>query len=307
MSAIAGFCANLATRCLNIALAAYDRKNFTGGKMVLASEINAMFKPVFYCYQINSDLFISIRGTVSEVDYDSAYHFEEKTYSFGNYQINAHSGFYMAADYVFNQVKDTIKKCKGKVYVTGHSYGASVATVLEVMINTNPETKPYSGGAIVFGPAPALAELPDVLNNMIATINTINDGIPRFSLPNAYALVKPLWSPKTANKDFLVRAMNKYMLSLRGRPIIKLPDVFFASGAKIIPDVCDAILKYAEDQTLYKVRYVSGDVYKTGSFSQGLKYDKTKASTYNQVVITSCALNSHLPDEYAHSLRQMKD
>lgn len=308
MSGIAGFCANLAIRCLNLSLAAYAGKsNFTGGKMVLMFETNGLYQPVFYCYQIGLNLFISIRGTESVNDYDSAYHFEEKQYTFGNYKLFAHSGFYMAADYVFNHVKDSIKKCRGKVYVTGHSYGASVATILEVMINTNAETKSFSGGAIVFGPAPAISELPEELNNMIVTINTINDGIPRFSVPNAFALVKPFWGGKTSTKEFLVKAMNKYMLSLKGRPGIHLPDVFFDSGAKIIPDLCDAIIAYANDPSTYNVRFVSGDVYKCGSFNPSLKTDKTKANLYNQVVISSVALNDHLPEEYANKIRKLKD
>ena len=302
---IPGYTLTLLKRCMSFANAAYSGKSaFTGGSMEFYSTKNEKYKPVFYGYEYGGDLYISIRGSSTDADFITDFDYAETTAKFGSYTINVHNGFYQAAKYVFEQAKTYIQEASGNVYITGHSYGASVATVLGLMALTDSLTSKKPIGIIAIAPAPSLSALPSKYSPFF--VNIINDGdiVPSMSIPNAYNVVAPL-VPKGTFSKILVKAALQTLLKVVSKKT-EFSELFIDELSDSLDEIVDSLCDYKNDPSTVSVKTLLGATYQiTESGSSSLASYKITPTSIDSLVIGIDCINNHMGDKYIENFEHI--
>ena len=149
-------------------------------------EDNSVFRPNFFTAidSYTNSAVICIRGTKTYKDaitnLDLAIHnLDEPSY--------VHKGHYLAGDYVYKKCKEFIDTCIEKsinnIVLLGHSYGASVASVLYLILS---QEYPRSNiTAFVYAPMPCMSlDLAQRLSGKITSIVLEDDLVPRLTCKN---------------------------------------------------------------------------------------------------------------------------
>ena len=295
---IPGYTLTLLKRCMTFANNAYTGKSaFTGGTMEFYSTKNEQYKPVFFGYKYGDDLYITIRGSATDADFITDFDYAETTAKFGSNTINVHNGFYQAAKYVFEQTKTYMKETTGNIYITGHSYGASVSTVLGLMALTDSQTKNLKIGIIAIAPAPSVSALPSSLSPYI--VNIINDGdiVPSMSIPNAYNVVAPL-VPKGTFSKIIVKAALQTLLKVVSKKT-EFSELFVEELSDSLDQIVDDLCAYKKDQSIITVKTLLGTTYQiTESGSSSLASYKVTPTSIDSLVIGVDCINNHMGDVY---------
>lgn len=234
---------------------------FTGGKMLYAQEKNEVFLPKFYAYDYDGTLFVCCRGSASTKDWYTDFNYSEITQNFGEYKLNVHHGFYKAALNVFTPLKQIIADYPGNIVFTGHSYGASTATVLLLIASTDPLTKSKKDkmGTFAFAPAPCVENLPDYFFNRIASFVYGYDIVTSLSIPNSYNGFKDV-IPKGEMAKIALKILIKTAVTvLKNKHLIANSLYNGIMGA--CDPIVDDIVAYSNDQTYCKVGQVAGVSY----------------------------------------------
>ena len=288
----------LLKRCINFANNAYSGASaFTGGKMEFSSTTTAEYKPVFYGYQYENDLYIVIKGSSNDADFITDFAYSETTAKFGSNKINCHGGFYKAAEYVFKQTKTFMQQADGNIYITGHSYGASVATLVGMMALADSSISNNKLGIIAVAPAPCVSDLPSSYKPYL--VNIINDGdiVPTMSISNGYNLVSPIVPSGTFSK-VLVKIALQTALKVIGKKTTfseKFLDALSDSLDQIVDDLCE----YKNDRSYITVKTLLGTTYKiTETGSSSLSSYSISPTTLTNLAISVDCINNHMGDTY---------
>jgi hypothetical protein len=282
-------------------------KSFKGYTVVTYSEANSRYHPNWYLVQdANKDYFLTIRGSISADDWLTDFEFDEVTKVISGYSINFHSGFYKAASNVYRKVESYMKNSKGKFYITGHSYGAAVATIICTLAKLNSQVSSKVNGAICFAAAPSMSYCPQVAYNYIATIVNDDDIVPTMSVKNAYNLVKPaltIGTPTVVGVTALLKGATKVLEVASPNQFSK--DLFKNLGASY-DNLAKNIIKFHNTPSVYKVRYVSGTTY---HLKKNKKYLKdcivSQANTFNSVSLTFTSCTNHDLKNYDAKLKNI--
>lgn len=133
--------------CLELAAQIYNGTQINSDYVLINSYKNDLYKPYFFIAKNrNDDYSIVIRGENSFEDIETLIDYmpvnissefmpHKQASEFLNYL--ASSSILKAATYVVNQVQDIICNAAGKIYFTGHSYGASVAAIAATLVRLN--------------------------------------------------------------------------------------------------------------------------------------------------------------------------
>lgn len=226
------------------------------GKVIYSSKVCEISKPVFYIYQQDDALFVAIRGSSAAEDWatDAAI-----TETKGNDSTFFHTGFYDAALYVFETVKQYTKGHTGPVYFTGHSYGASVSQIMHLL--QHKEDPSINVTSFAFAPAPAmnLAADDDIRENMYSFVND-DDLIPTLSVPNCYKRFTFLFPTlHDYPSDVIINRVNTLLKIISFTSL--LDQGTFNMVWDAVPTIVIAAKEYEVGQPKY-VRYVAGTAYR---------------------------------------------
>ncbi|EAY00758.1 Lipase family protein [Trichomonas vaginalis G3] len=132
---------------------------------------NAKYYPKFSINSEGSRLVIAIRGSASQYDLDTLVDSAELRTQYGTFP----AGYYRASINTFNKIGYYLNQKYSEIYITGHSYGASVAHILNLIIHyyNHSINNVYSVG---FGPVPSIDyEGSLLIKNYSATIINAHD------------------------------------------------------------------------------------------------------------------------------------
>lgn len=230
-----------------------DFSNYTG--QVLYSHTTCEIeKPVFFVYTQDNSLFIVTRGSQDDEDFGTDAKFTETVTEFGVF----HTGFLNAALYVYAETKDYINSWDGPVYFVGHSYGASVSQILNVMsYYYNPDLNAYS---FAFAPMPAMDITADdkIQDRLYAIVND-DDIIPTLSVPNVYEKFHVLYPTiRYVPTDILVGTLDALLKLMKLTTAIDSGMYNMLWDA--VPTIVNAAKEYEKGVKKY-VRYPAGNVY----------------------------------------------
>ncbi|KAH0786341.1 putative lipase containing protein [Histomonas meleagridis] len=147
---------------------------------------SSKYKPVYYIFEERNALFIIIRGSQSISDAYTDLDIDEFTNLQGH---SFHSGFYRAAYDIFEESYDIVST-HDLIYVSGHSLGGSVATVLHYFLCTTFPNKDIN--TIAYDPAPSVADnvFDDHMQSKLATIIYRHEIVSSLSCSNVHSRIK---------------------------------------------------------------------------------------------------------------------
>lgn len=166
-----------------LALDAYTGK-FRIGKIILTSEENDLYKPIFYCVEDFDNLFVVTRGSDALIDWVTDFICVEVHQEINGKNIYFHKGFYNAANYILGKIMDILKQIKKPIYFIGHSYAGAVSTILALLTKSDHIFQDKDIYAIVFAPPPAISYCPPKIADCIFTFINRYDFVTSFSLFN---------------------------------------------------------------------------------------------------------------------------
>lgn len=155
--------------------------------LLYRNTVATKFNPVFSINAEGSDLVIAIRGSNDPVDFETLREDDEVRTPFGIFPL----GYYKAAMNTYTKIGTYWKGLNNwtNIYITGHSYGASVSTILALtLLNSNPNLNVYAVG---FGPLPAVDKATsDASKGHIFSFVNNNDYVSRNSVQNFHDTIK---------------------------------------------------------------------------------------------------------------------
>ena len=271
------------------------------GKVLYSNKVVAQCQPIFYIYQQDNDLYVAIRGSTDNEDFSTDMMFTETR---TEYKEFFHTGFYQAAQFVFETVKQYTKDFTGNVYFTGHSYGAAVAHVLHVLQHhEDPNVKVQSFG---FAPVPCmnLEADDDIRNDMFSFVND-DDIIPTLSIPNCYKRFTFLFPTlHDIPSDTIIERVNTLLKIIKFTSLIDT-DTFNMIWDSV-PVIVVAAKEYEKGEPKY-VRYISGTAYQ---FVVG-EPKTLSAGRINQEImldtlsVTLNCINDHDKENYVQLMDQL--
>ena len=302
---ITGFCVALVKLAMRLVLCSYEPGNFTrmGGQMIYKNEFCDIHRPPFYVYELNRSLFVIVRGSVVPEDYLTDAEMMELDTEFGV----LHTGFYNASCYVYEQVEPFVARFGGPVYFTGHSYGASVADILLVMMRTrHPEV---DSNAIGYAPMPAVStEVSHTHWDRIASFRNDADLVPTLSIPNIY---QTLWvlGPfiRIANREWIINTLNG-LVSILEYTVGILSKAVYETIKRDVPLLVDDIQGYARGEVRV-IRYPPGVVYEIGR-SEGMRLEDCVIDAekeLDRLIITPWGCAEHDYPKYEEAVEKIPD
>lgn len=299
--AVTGFGKNLLVLAMSIAKACYSPSDFAamGATEIMTSTTNALEKPVFFVYELDDALWIAIRGSVSTEDFQTDVEFKEVSTSYGKF----HSGFYSAAEYVFSKVQSTIKNFDGPIYITGHSYGGAVTTVLHVLAAGTYPKKDIN--CLAFAPVPAME--PSIASSfsskMVSVVND-EDSVPTLSIQNlvkALGITKPViaYTPDSVLEGAIKKVLGLVKGTGMGQQIID-------AMIEQVPYLVDCIKEDAKNDS-FMVNYVPGTVYQVGTGKTKLAdlvIDATEV--LDKLSLTLTSISDHAAAKYVENIAKIE-
>lgn len=176
---------------MNLAKESYDG-NFCIGKCLFKTEDkdNDIYQPMFYCIEYNNNIYIVTRGSASKPDLLTDIDCKEVQKEINEKEIYFHRGFYNAAKYVFDLAFNWLTGNYKIIYFIGHSYGASVSSILCLLAKTHERLKNKKIFSMAFAPAPAMSFCPSYIEECIFAFINREDIVPSFSLSNTLNLAR---------------------------------------------------------------------------------------------------------------------
>lgn len=294
---------------MDLAYAAYNGAGaFSGGTMKYSYTQNAQYRPVFYIYERQNCLWVCIRGSGSQDDWNTDFDYQESSHQFGSYSITCHGGFYRSAEFVYGQVKQYLYDYNGNIYITGHSYGASVSTIVSLMAMTDPKLsgKLAKMGGFCFAAAPSVDNIPSPLDKKICTFVYNNDIVPTLSLVNAYNVIKPM-IPKSGVPTFLVKIALKTTIAILHEKKQEFSQSLYNSIMANIDPIVDDINAYHTNKNHIKVSHVCGIVYAINNKDEKLEACLTPGENFNILSSSNTALDDHYQSKYVEALKHKTD
>lgn len=282
----------LSYACLN------DDFSYYQGKMLYDHYNSGFEEPVFKIYKLDGVLWIIARGSLNEEDRLTCAAINEVQTKHGIF----HEGFYKSAQFVYELAKPYILDHQGPVYFTGHSYGASVASVLFTIFDD--EFPERESCCAAFGPMPMM-DYDTALKHKEKMVSVINhkDIVPTLSVENLYNRIK-LLSPilKLLNKDQIIAILMKVIDLLNTGSIID--DNLYHMLKIVIPEVADGIIGYIHGKEVRYVRWPPGYAYQF-QISDPKKLDDCLVDQTVEFTILSIypfAFSEHEPSQYEKAL-----
>lgn len=217
---------------LNLSTIAYTNKwSDTGLETIYVSKESTRFHPTFSILQGKDELYIVVRGSNNNADFDSMLDDSEIVTNTGIY----HHGYYKAALNTLYKIIPIIGSSEKTVYITGHSYGASVAIILYNLLMDLPNNlvpNKENLYAVGFATLPTSKSNNMTYNDRVFTVGNIDDIFLRFSRTNIYNTLK------NYNNGFLY---SKYQSSL---DLNNLFSSYRVSGVPSGKDVQSFLINY---------------------------------------------------------------
>lgn len=288
----------LGVRLANTAYYA-DFSNFSG-QVLYSSPQCEVEKPVFFIYTQDNSLFIITRGSQDNEDFATDAEFTETITDFGVF----HTGFYNAASYVYQAVRNYINEWNGPIYFVGHSYGASVSQILNIMAyHDNNNVNAYS---LAFAPMPAMDLTADdrIQDRLYAIVND-DDIIPTLSIPNVYDKLHKIFPTISITPaDILVGTLDSLLKLMKLTSAIE--DGMFNMLWDAVPVFVNAAKEYEKGVKKY-VRYPAGNVYQ---FKLNQPKTLSDAQINPEIVLNTLAiqlnsLNDHNCENYIEVVDQI--
>ena len=255
-SSITGFSSVLLKLAIHLSVAAYnnDFSSFNG-EMVYKNTTDGFLTPVFYVYKLDGNLWLVNRGSITEIDYLSCTEFSEITTELGTF----HEGFYNASLNTLRQARKYIEEFDGTIYITGHSYGASVAPIEYVLLKNEFPNKDLN--CMAFGPVSSMDKVTaDKYKDRIVTVINHLDAVPTLTVPNVYNAfpeLEPLF--KEANEEQLIDTFIILLDAFEWGTGL-LDDMLYQALRNAIPELIDAIIGYSQGEQRL-IRYPVGVCY----------------------------------------------
>ena len=256
----------LVKRYFEYARNAYNGESkFTGGKMLLSSTEHGPYKPTFYVYQYKNDVYVSIKGSKDQSDFIVDFDYKEEEQKFGKYKIKVHGGFCLSAQYIYPKIQKILKNfTKGNIYFTGHSMGASIATILGLYALTDNNWKNKNIGVIAIAPAPCVSGIPETYIGKFVNFINENDIVPTLSISNGFHMIEPI-VPKTNFAKPLVKLALQAAVKALDTFKSSFTDLFIETLSNTLDDIVDDIYQYKIDRSSIAVKSLKGKTYKITS------------------------------------------
>lgn len=256
-SLVTAFSATLLKLAIRLSVAAYNN-DFTefDGEMIYKNTTDGFLEPVFYIYKLDGNLWLVNRGSITQIDYLSCAEFNEKTTEYGTF----HEGFYLASLATLSQAEKYISEFEGTIYITGHSYGASVAPVEYVILKNKYPLKDIN--CLAFGPVPMMDNITAQKHaDKIVTIINDLDLVPTLSVPNVYNKFSYL-IPYIADtpKEEVIEQMEGWLDWAYDKVPGLIGQMLYDALKADIPALVDAIIGYTQGEQRL-IRYPAGVVY----------------------------------------------
>jgi len=291
---------------MDLANKAYSGKSAFGNQLIKYSTNNKKYHPNYFVVGSEETLFVVVRGSGSDADWQTNFDYHETAQKFGSDSIYCHTGFYKSAENIFNEIKDTIKTNTYKqVIVTGHSLGGAVTQVLGLMIMTNEATKDLVTYAIPFAPAPALQYIPKAYYKRIASIVNNDDIVTKLCIPCLYNMVKGLIPASGVPKIFLKAALKTSLKAIKNNGL-PFGESLYNNAMGSIDGIVDDLAEYHNNKSYLKVKYISGVIYR---FTENSKVSNSIASpsSFQTLSISITCVQDHVPANYVSLLQKVKD
>ena len=307
MSKIPGFGVALLKRAMDLANKAYEgRGAFLDDNVVFYSMDNKEYHPNYFLLDFDDSLFVVIRGSGSDEDWATDFDFNETVETYGNYKISSHRGFYLATKNIFAEMKPTLLKYTNKrIFITGHSLGGSITTDLLVMMLTDEDTKNLDAYAIAFAPAPALAPIPDHINERLVSIVNNADIVTTLCIPALYNLVKPL-IPKFGIPRIFMKILLKIILTAVRENGVAFGEKLYNASMNAIDVIVDNLDNYFDDPTSLQLKHIGGTIYK---MTRGAVLSESVASPddFKYLSISLSCVSDHIQNNYIQLLQSITD
>ena len=286
---------------LQLMLATFDGSYAQYGELVKYNTTVGIERPVYYVLKRDDGLFIMSRGSVDSEDWVTDLEFTEKETEYGVY----HAGFFNASMYVYENAKPWIAEAKTPIYCVGHSYGASVATVLSTLIMHDFPEKDTN--CVAFAPAVAMSqEVNATYYNKIVCFYNHNDIIPTLSVPNVYERFK--WVFTFSYPEEKVVEIIRTVISGIEHVLDPWSQEVYEGFYNAIPKLVELLYEYHEKQDL-KLRYIPGTVYHVYANKKVAKLTDNVIDVPNELNIMGVHISGfidHNPSQYEKAIKNIE-
>jgi hypothetical protein len=292
---------------MDLASKAYEgRGAFLDDDVVFYSMDNKEYHPNYFLLDFDDSLFVVIRGSGSDEDWATDFDFNETVQTYGKYKINSHIGFYKASKNIFEEMKPTLLKYAHKrIFITGHSLGGSITTDLLVMMLTDEDTKHLDAYAIAFAPAPALAPIPEFINERLVSIVNNADIVPTLCIPALYNVVEPA-IPKFGVPRIFMKIIFKIVLTAVKENGVAFGEKLYNASMNAIDVIVDNLDNYYDDPTSLKLKHIGGTIYKL-THGSVLSESVTPPEEVENLSISLSCVTDHNSDNYIQMLNTVTD
>ena len=304
---IPGYSLLLLKRCLDFCQCSYNGEDtFKGGNMLFKGTQHDVFVPIYYGYQYGKDLYLIIRGTVDDIDFETDCSYRQLKTQIGTHEIYTHGGFLKGADYILEQTKSLLESyTDGNIYITGHSMGASMATILGLKLLSDSAFAGKQIGILAFAPAPCVSEVPaEYLDKLVNIVND-KDLIPEFSAASIYNIIEPI-IPETTTSKPVVKAVLLGVINIIKLIKTDFSDKMYIALTEAVPELVDDLYDYKRDKSTLKVNTLHGVTYKIkkGGPTE-LSQCEIDPTTLNIMIFDPASFNAHMPYVYAAVLDEI--
>jgi len=267
------------------------------GTLVYHTTDSDVTKPVILVYRQDDGLYIVIRGSFDAADFATVTEFDEIESEYGIF----HGGFGTAGAWVWAQVEAYVRAFDGPIYLTGHSYGGSVVSVLHVIIHARcPEESVFS---YFYAQMPAMdLEIAAPIKGRMFTFANDNDIIPTLSIPNCCERLKLLSPLISILPTSWVAWQIRIVLDLMKMTTL-LEVAFHEWLYDATPTIIECVKDYERGEKAF-VRHVAGTVFMIDSSTPSRLEDMVvdPAVHLNCLNLALEAISDHAIDLYVQAI-----
>ncbi|KAH0784975.1 Lipase family protein [Histomonas meleagridis] len=258
------------------------------------------YKPCFYVLRLDGSLFVIIRGSAEEGDMMTMREMNELTTKYGVF----HSGAYKSSLYIYRKIQKYLHGHNGNVYLIGHSYGGSCASILLAIIKAkHPFLKVQALG---FGSYSVLDDRTSRhLRKNLITIANEDDTVPTISIRNLYEIVKEQITLSGSTEISEIAKVINATMDLYTTEDVPSGE-FIQESFKSMSDLYAKEIKDMYDFKIRKsIRYPAGTVYKIRS-NMSLKECKVNPKkVFTKVTTSENGLKDHTPVPYKDTIETL--